>query len=199
MSFFRYICRCIPALSLIIWMFIAYQALSHNPIPFMGAHKFWEKPYNWTYLDPWQIIYIIYSVGAHICACILFPSRLIWSVWHMVEEVRAAKYEAAEVTRPYAESEASSSVDDKASLISLTPTASSSTPDGPLSRVGTPRASKFEEVADSVIHAVILPSYKEDLDTLKETVSVLASHVLARSSYDVWSLLLFTSDMYWFS
>lgn len=105
----------------------------------------------------------------------------------MTEEVRAAKYEAAEVTRPYAESEASSSLDDKASLISLTPSASSSTPDGPLSRVGTPRATKFEEVADSVVHAIILPSYKEDLDTLKETVSVLASHVLAKSSYDVSS------------
>jgi hypothetical protein len=109
----------------------------------------------------------------------------------MTEEVRLAKYEAAEVTRPYAESEASSSVDDKSSLVSLTPSIQSATPEGPLSRVGTPKVGSFEEVAESVIHAIILPSYKEDLETMKETISVLASHVLAKSSYDVSEQLEF--------
>ena len=103
----------------------------------------------------------------------------------MTEEVRLAKYDAAEVTRPYAESEASSSVDDKASLISLAASNASTTPDGPLSRASTPKIGSFEEVAESVTHAIILPSYKEDMDTMKETISVLASHVLARTSYDV--------------
>ena len=102
----------------------------------------------------------------------------------MTEEVRLAKYEAAEVTRPYAESEDAKSVDDKASLLSLAPSTASVTPDGPLSRVSTPKMGSFEEV-ESVVHAVILPSYKEDMDTLRETLSVLASHTLAKSSYDV--------------
>ena len=103
----------------------------------------------------------------------------------MTEEVRLAKYEAAEVTRPYAESEDAKSVDDKASLLSLAPSNASSSSDGPLSRVSTPKMGTFEEIAESVIHAIILPSYKEDLDTLRETLSVLASHILAKSSYDV--------------
>ena len=103
----------------------------------------------------------------------------------MTEEVRLAKYEAAEVLRPYTESEASSSIDDKSSMLSATPSYASSTPEGPLSRIGTPKMGGFEEPSDSVVHAIILPSYKEDLDTLRETLSVLASHVLAKSSYDV--------------
>ena len=185
MGLFHYLCRCVPALSLLLWIFVAYQALSHYPIPFLGAHKWWETTYNWRYLDPWQIIYIIYGVGTHICACVLFPSRLIWSIWHMTEEVRTAKYDAAEVTRPYAESEASTTVDDKASQISLTPSNASIASEGPASRASTPKFGKFEEVAESVMHAIILPSYKEDMDTLKETLSVLASHVLAKTSYDV--------------
>lgn len=103
----------------------------------------------------------------------------------MTEEVRLAKYDAAEITRPYTESEASSAIDDKSSLISLAASNASTTPDAPLSRSSTPKIGGFEEVAESVMHAIILPSYKEDVDNLKETVSVLASHILAKSSYDV--------------
>ena len=35
------------------------------------------------------------------------------------------------------------------------------------------------------IHAILLPNYKEDIDTLRETLDVLASHAQARTSYDV--------------
>ena len=41
---------------------------------------------------------------------------------------------------------------------------------------------------DKVIHAIIIPNYKEDVDGLRETLDVLASHPQARSSYDVSSL-----------
>lgn len=36
-----------------------------------------------------------------------------------------------------------------------------------------------------VVHAILLPNYKEDIDTLRETLEVLASHAQARTSYDV--------------
>lgn len=36
---------------------------------------------------------------------------------------------------------------------------------------------------DSIHHLIILPHYKESLDTLRETLSVLASHPAARASY----------------
>lgn len=38
---------------------------------------------------------------------------------------------------------------------------------------------------DRVIHAIIIPNYKEENDTLRETLEVLASHPQARNTYDV--------------
>ncbi|KAK9386814.1 hypothetical protein V1515DRAFT_104410 [Lipomyces mesembrius] len=36
------------------------------------------------------------------------------------------------------------------------------------------------------VHAIFVPNYKESLDTLRETLSMLASHAMARSSYDIY-------------
>ncbi|GJN73168.1 hypothetical protein PLICBS_007244 [Purpureocillium lilacinum] len=38
----------------------------------------------------------------------------------------------------------------------------------------------------SIIHAIIIPNYKEELDTLRETLEVLASHPQAHYSYDIY-------------
>ncbi|KIE01970.1 sphingomyelinase family, partial [Metarhizium majus ARSEF 297] len=43
-----------------------------------------------------------------------------------------------------------------------------------------------EYMEDAVIHAIIIPNYKEEMDTLKETLDVLASHSQARNCYDVY-------------
>ena len=45
--------------------------------------------------------------------------------------------------------------------------------------------SKFFLGAEEVIHAIILPNYKEDIDTLRTTLHVLASHPRASSQYEV--------------
>jgi hypothetical protein len=41
----------------------------------------------------------------------------------------------------------------------------------------------FQE--DSIIHAIILPNYMEDIETLRETLEVLASHRKAKLQYEV--------------
>lgn len=47
----------------------------------------------------------------------------------------------------------------------------------------------LEESQHGTTMVIILPAYKETLDTLRETLDVLASHVDARNTYDVgqWS------------
>jgi hypothetical protein len=42
---------------------------------------------------------------------------------------------------------------------------------------------------DSIIHAIVVPNYKEEVDTLRETLEVLASHPQARNTYDVSKFL----------
>ena len=196
MGFLYWFCRCIPALSLLGWIFISYQALC-------GVWPWLSSTTSYTFdsqlrlfgANVWELLYVVYSVVGHLCACVIFPARLCWSVWQLTSEVRRARAEAAELARPYAESEASSSggttgsstlVDDKSSMVSLSASnASLATPDTTISRVSTPKIGNFDELAESVVHAIILPSYKEDMDTMRETLSVLASHVLAKTSYDV--------------
>lgn len=38
---------------------------------------------------------------------------------------------------------------------------------------------------DRIIHAILIPNYKEELDGLRETLDVLACHPQARYQYDV--------------
>jgi hypothetical protein len=42
-----------------------------------------------------------------------------------------------------------------------------------------------EKVLGEVIHAIIIPNYKEDIDTLRLTLAVLASHPRAKTQYEV--------------
>ncbi|KAL2212071.1 hypothetical protein CC79DRAFT_1364355 [Sarocladium strictum] len=39
---------------------------------------------------------------------------------------------------------------------------------------------------DGIVHAIVIPNYKEEMQTLRETLIVLASHSRARQSYDVY-------------
>lgn len=50
---------------------------------------------------------------------------------------------------------------------------------------------------DTIVHAIIIPNYKEEVDSLRETLDVLASHPQARHSYDVSCFL--PLHMSWFS
>lgn len=174
MGVVKWFCRCIPGLSVLLWIAVTYLALGGR----LGAKS---MPTDWNRLTPWQIVYILYSVIAHLFACLLFPIRLCWALWHISDEIKSAKFEAFE-GQPHAESEGDT--DDKSSQLSLSGK-TLSVSDGPLSRAGTPKGSSFPEMEDVVVHAIILPSYKEDMDTMRQTLAVLASHVLAKKCYDV--------------
>ncbi|MCJ1378931.1 hypothetical protein MMC17_002030 [Xylographa soralifera] len=183
------ICRCIPGFSIILWLVIAYLALGDRIPGWFSSSNTNVSPKNVknTYGDLHHLtvsqgIYIVYSVSIHLLACFGFPVRLIWSVWHMTDEIKTAKFEAAE---EYAETEFS---DDKSSQHSLSVKSLGGT-ESSISRVGTPKIPGLSETPEPVVHAIILPSYKEDIDTLRETLSVLASHVLAKSNYDVSKIL----------
>ena len=44
---------------------------------------------------------------------------------------------------------------------------------------------------DKIVHIIIIPNYKEDMDTLQETLDVLGSHQIASNQYRVGFLILF--------
>lgn len=52
---------------------------------------------------------------------------------------------------------------------------------------------------ERVIHAIIIPNYKEEVDSLRETLDVLACHPQAQYCYDVSSFFLFFLFLLFFS
>lgn len=50
---------------------------------------------------------------------------------------------------------------------------------------------RFAEL--TIRHAILIPSYKEDIDTLRGTLDVLAGHSLAAKQYDVRWNSIFSS------
>lgn len=190
MGVVHWLCRSFPGFSILGWLLLSYWALGDR-IPSWfhsssttahGAHQHQgSRPLD--HLTTAQILYITYSLLVHLLGCLSFPLRLLWSLWHIGDEVKSAKFEAAEEI-PVLDSEGSE-FEKSSQLSGSLSTRSLNMPEGSLSRVSTPRSLALEDSVDHVIHAIILPSYKEDIDTLRETLSVLASHHLAKSSYDV--------------
>lgn len=161
MAFLQWLSRCVPGLSLIaLLVFLEYT---------LGiVRTAWV-----TFVSPttkvlqvahpvllW--IFVVYSVFLHIMAW-LFPLRLCRAAWTAASKVEEAHKELDDdLTR------ASTPEDDESvTSLELSPVSSNTSNQHP------------------VIMAIIIPSYKEDIGTLEDTLNVLASHPLARESYDV--------------
>lgn len=56
-----------------------------------------------------------------------------------------------------------------------------------VSRQESDQPENLQSPPSELIHVSIIPSYKESIDTLQDTLRVLASHRLAKSTYDVRS------------
>ncbi len=176
MGALTWVCRCVPGFSIVACIVLSFLALADRlwrPHHRGGAlHGGYTSSHLLYGLTAWQIIYIGWSLFAHVCACLLFPLRLCWASWHISDEIKAARAQTGD--RPQLLSPKPEKIKTESPVL-----------DGPLARVPTPANPAPDDVSDSVIHAVIIPAYKEDIDTLRETLAVLASHLLASTCYDV--------------
>ncbi|PGH19671.1 hypothetical protein AJ80_03826 [Polytolypa hystricis UAMH7299] len=112
----------------------------------------------------------------------MFPWRACWAIWNLTWRLKANSFKPSRGRSPNRGSKLLS-----VEQVSRSPSSSGSDIRS-LSSTTTlteyDADAEFEE--DQVIHAIIIPNYKEDLETMRETLDVLASHMLARSSYDVY-------------
>lgn len=188
--------RSVPALSIFLWIFVCYQAVNPQiPSPWPWSRPLEENTHDWRRLDGWGWLYLSYTVNVHLCACVIFPCRLLWSMWNMPGEVLLAHAEATRElkgkyiptpTTSVASTSVGSETGSMSSMSSPRSSSDSTVFDSPV--LGSMNPSKTFITNDEVRHAIILPSYKEDLESLRETLSVLSSHSLAKSSYDVRNL-----------
>jgi hypothetical protein len=144
--------------------------------PQAGSRRAGEGPHDHfrEQLTNSQLALIYYTLFVHVLG-LLFPIRLCWAVRSMIKNLKiqqqapSARRRTAKIQFKTTESE--SGYED------------SMPSDFSESEIEVSTESEYDD--EPLVHAIILPNYKEDMDTLRETLEVLASHQLASSSYEV--------------
>lgn len=186
----KWISRCVPGLSLLALLTLLVLAFPETVswIHFSWSGKEPSGPFHHGN-DDWQArqatlslaqkIFIGYTVFVHGNA-FTFSLRLAWALSQMVRQTRAVLGRRP-LTKKFHGSAGSDSP-----VFAESPT---DTPDPMSFDLGALEGGEQGEV----VHAIILPNYSEDLDTLETTLKVLASHPRAATQYEVCILPYYRS------
>ena len=143
----------------------------------------WDRPSQEKYDDGklrkqitnGQLVYVYYTLFIHVLG-VFFPLRLCWATRGMIRNLKmVAIQQQASLFR------ASSSKSRKGGEAGYEESVDSDSSDS--MALSTLNENEWDE--KPLVHAIILPNYKEELDTLRETLDVLACHPQASSSYEV--------------
>ncbi|KAF7531495.1 hypothetical protein G7054_g8841 [Neopestalotiopsis clavispora] len=135
----------------------------------------------------WTLGFAYYSLFIHILVA-AFPIRACWSIFSITRALKKnAKSKALrDIKLSHRRRGSSTSLSSSETL--------TSSRDGSVSSATSSEAGDLEEqytdgdasAIENIVHAIVIPNYKEEVDTLRETLDVLASHPQARHSYDVY-------------
>ncbi|KAI0385848.1 glycosyl transferase family group 2-domain-containing protein [Hypomontagnella monticulosa] len=137
----------------------------------------------------WTVVFAYYCLLIHILV-FAFPLRSCWAVWDVTQALRKNAR-----SRSLKDFKLSHRRRGSSTSLSSSETLTSSKEDSLPSSSTSSEAGEIEielytdgDAADHdhVIHAIVIPNYKEEVDSLRETLDVLASHPQARDSYDVY-------------
>ncbi len=132
----------------------------------------------------WVTIFSYYCLLIHLLVFV-FPLRSSWAVFSITRSLRKAARTRAlrDIKFGHRRRGSSTSLSSSETLTSSRDLSSTSSSEaGDLD----PECYAESDIApDRIIHAIVIPNYKEENDTLRETLEVLASHPQARDTYDV--------------
>ncbi|KAL7925026.1 glycosyl transferase family group 2 domain-containing protein [Trichoderma austrokoningii] len=137
----------------------------------------------------WTVIFAYYCLLIHFMVA-LFPIRACWSIWSITKSLRQSTQSRAVQDYKTGGIRRASS----ASSITSSETLSSSDSDNVFSTASEFTDSESELFTTGkdgtqggpIIHAIVIPNYKEEVEVLRETLDVLASHPQAHSCYDIY-------------
>ena len=160
----------ITSLGLVSLFFLLYLALWHS-----------RRQGEQERISKSQLVLACYTVLIHVLG-LTFPLRLCYATWRLTQSLRESTTSRGPVTASKADFETQPKLSKSPSGSEISSYASSSS-----DIVSSDSESSASSLTDegSVVHAIIVPNYKEDLDTLRETLEVLACHPQARSTYEV--------------
>jgi len=132
-----------------------------------------------------QLVFVYYTLFVHVLG-LLFPMRLVWATRSMISNLRKAISQPLYQARPASSQtgKAGESISVYEDSLSSADCSGSESEEMELS-LSTSTESEWED--GPLLHAIIIPNYKEELDTLRETLDIFASHAQASSSYEVRS------------
>ncbi|KAG7137248.1 hypothetical protein HYQ45_005399 [Verticillium longisporum] len=178
----------IALLALSYWVISRASAASHlayahnfrhpGPQPAKGPTSFFAK--DWP-----TIVFAYYCLFIHFLV-FAFPFRSCYAVISMTWNLKktALNKRLRDFKFAHRRRGSSSSLSSSETLTSYYACSSIT------SQPGDPQVEAYSESSDyvlgHVIHAIIIPNYKEEVDTLRETLEVLASHPQAVNSYDIY-------------
>lgn len=177
-KFFRWACRCLPGFSIIALLWLSYAALcqplpGHAPItgPSSLAHP---PAHRLDGLTLNQKLYIGIFLFIHLNA-FWFALRLCFSLFVILQECKRVLERRPSLGSKPLSDVVQGAESNRAEEILLSDIEASS----------HQLESHSFLPEQEVIHAIILPNYKEDLETLRTALHVLASHPRASSQYEV--------------
>ncbi|KAH8890815.1 hypothetical protein GQ53DRAFT_649750 [Thozetella sp. PMI_491] len=134
----------------------------------------------------WVPIFAYYCLFIHLMV-FMFPLRSLWSVWDITSRLKktAMNKSLKDFKLAHRRRGSSTSLSSSETLTSSKELPSSSSSEAGDADYDIEAAAECDIATDRVIHGIIIPNYKEEMDTLRETLEVLASHPQARSTYDV--------------
>lgn len=178
----------IATLALSYWVVSKEAAVS--PSELFSYHQQRDSIVSPVPVDPttprgagiWTVIFAYYCLFIHVLVA-AFPVRSCYAVIDMTRTLRKSAHSKALQNLKFAHRRRGSSTS-----LSSSETLTSSHASSASSEAGDLDAELYTDAdgeSDRVIHAVVIPNYKEELDTLRETLDVLGCHPQARNSYDV--------------
>jgi len=172
--------RCTPVLSSLLLLVVTYSAFQE---PYDGARSFYTRPRChtiecWKPLSFSQLIYIAYTLMMHLQLLVYGPQLCISLHWltRNIKAVRECRIARNMTSKQFSKASDGDVYTDSGYTSDDSLTSAS---DVAITLPDQPTAE------DNVLHAIIVPNYMEDMDTLKETLSVLATHSRAQQQYEV--------------
>ncbi len=200
MSLFGWCSARAPGISILMLLALSYWVLSSELAPktaeasIHSSLRHGKAPYASRHSDPsirnagnWTIFWAYYSLYMHVIT-VVFPLRACWSVDELKRSLKKLARTKQLKDFKYTPKRRLSSTS-LSSAYTLTSSQSSSSSEAGDIELGLYTDGDVDH--DKVIHAIIIPNYKEDADGLRETLDVLASHAQARTQYDVSAICLF--------
>ncbi|KAH7328395.1 glycosyl transferase family group 2-domain-containing protein [Stachybotrys elegans] len=194
MSLFGWCTRRAGGLSMAALVFLSYWVISSEYTLQLHGYKYEQADKNTESYSStstsgagiWTYVFAYYALFVHLLIFIL-PFRALWAVWDVTQAVkRATRTNPLEDYKKLARRRLSSTSLSSAETLTSDQAPTTAT----TSEAGDVDLEMYTDSGDimqnPIIHAIIIPNYKEEMDTLRETLDVLASHPLAQSSYDVY-------------